>query len=234
MKGKCLQKDARSLRRDSRIQCDEMSWSGNEINPSLTQGQMLRFRRAQVGDAQSLCKLASRLFTETFGEFNTSENMNAYLREHFQVKAQAAELQNGESHEVWLACAFEPAAEELSGTRQVISISKDSPNEKMIGYLHLIRGSSLHHNEGVDSLEIRRFYIDSHFHGKGVAQVLLRVAEKRALEVGAKHLWLAVWERNDRARAFYRKCGFLPIGSKDFLLGEDLQKDIVMQKACES
>jgi ribosomal protein S18 acetylase RimI-like enzyme len=49
--------------------------------------------------------------------------------------------------------------------------------------------------------------------------------------VVAKTLWLGVWERNDRARAFYTKCGFVDAGEHIFLFGSDPQTDRVMVTA---
>ncbi len=48
------------------------------------------------------------------------------------------------------------------------------------------------------------------------------------MEQGAKTLWLGVWERNDRAHAFYEKCGFADVGEHIFLFGTDPQTDRVM------
>jgi ribosomal protein S18 acetylase RimI-like enzyme len=45
---------------------------------------------------------------------------------------------------------------------------------------------------------------------------------------GARTLWLGVWERNERAKSFYRKCGFRDVGSQPFVLGTDVQTDRVM------
>lgn len=42
-------------------------------------------------------------------------------------------------------------------------------------------------------------------------------------------LWLGVWERNPRAQAFYRKSGFVDVGSQVFLVGTDAQTDRVME-----
>jgi len=41
---------------------------------------------------------------------------------------------------------------------------------------------------------------------------------------------LGVWEKNIRALAFYRKYGFEQFSQHDFLLGKDLQTDILMKK----
>ncbi len=45
---------------------------------------------------------------------------------------------------------------------------------------------------------------------------------------GARELWLGVWERNERAQAFYRKCGFEKVGTQIFVVGSDPQTDHVM------
>jgi ribosomal protein S18 acetylase RimI-like enzyme len=47
---------------------------------------------------------------------------------------------------------------------------------------------------------------------------------------GCDVLWLAVWERNPRAIAFYEKSGFDQVGRTTFKLGNDLQFDHVMAK----
>ena len=62
----------------------------------------------------------------------------------------------------------------------------------------------------------------------GVAQALMAAVRREAVSRGGRTLWLAVWERNERAKGFYRKCGFLDVGSQPFILGEDHQTDLVM------
>ena len=63
------------------------------------------------------------------------------------------------------------------------------------------------------------------------AQTLMMASLEAAMERGARAVWLAVWERNLRAQAFYRKCGFEDCGAKDFVLGRDRQTDRVMVRA---
>ena len=45
---------------------------------------------------------------------------------------------------------------------------------------------------------------------------------------GKDAVWLGVWERNARAIHFYAPWGFPDVGSQPFLLGADLQTDLVM------
>ena len=79
--------------------------------------------------------------------------------------------------------------------------------------------------------EIQRLYVARDWHGKGVAQDLMRVCiqEMRARE--SDFIWLGVWERNPRAIAFYRKFGFIEVGEHVFPLGSDPQRDIVMARS---
>ena len=81
---------------------------------------------------------------------------------------------------------------------------------------------------GPEPIELWRFYVDRAWHGRGIAQALMDRVKAAARERGAKTLWLGVWERNDRARAFYAKCGFADAGEHIFLFGTDPQTDRVM------
>jgi ribosomal protein S18 acetylase RimI-like enzyme len=76
-----------------------------------------------------------------------------------------------------------------------------------------------------------RFYVDPIRHGHGIAQTLMDAVLTTARADAAHTIWLGVWERNPRAIAFYRKCGFEDVGSHPFLVGTDLQTDRVMTRA---
>jgi ribosomal protein S18 acetylase RimI-like enzyme len=60
--------------------------------------------------------------------------------------------------------------------------------------------------------------------------MLMEAAISTAREWRADVLWLGVWERNDRAIAFYEKQGFRIVGAQDFMLGSDRQRDHVMAR----
>ena len=51
----------------------------------------------------------------------------------------------------------------------------------------------------------------------------------RAREKQAHYVWLGVWEKNERAIAFYRKNGFVAFDTHIFKLGDDEQTDILMK-----
>ena len=63
----------------------------------------------------------------------------------------------------------------------------------------------------------------------GNARVLRAEEHDEARRRGAGAIWLGVWEHNPRAQAFYRKCGFTPVGSHIFMVGSDPQTDQIWQ-----
>jgi diamine N-acetyltransferase len=59
----------------------------------------------------------------------------------------------------------------------------------------------------------------------------MKACVEQARAWGCDALWLAVWERNPRAIAFYEKSGFRKVGRQTFLLGHDVQHDDVMEQS---
>src|SRR5262249_9307049 len=123
-----------------------------------------------------LAALAGRLFHEAFAAENTPEDMRAYLAEHFTEAAMERLLADPSSEILVL---------EEAGTPVGWALLVDAP---------LAQGNEL---------EIRRFYVEPRLHGGDAAPSLLVAALERARARGATAGWLAVWEHNARAQAFY-------------------------------
>ena len=165
----------------------------------------ITYRRGTIADASKLAEFATRAFTQTYAAFNTAEDMREYLAASFGVEQQKRELADPT-----MITVLAEADGALTGYAQVRrkerppSVTQEAP------------------------AEIYRLYVDASAHGKGVAQRLMDESMNAARDLGAKHLWLGVWERNARAIAFYRKCGFAETGEQHFQLGSDRQRDLVM------
>ena len=43
-------------------------------------------------------------------------------------------------------------------------------------------------------------------------------------------IWLTVWEKNMRALKLYQQFGFAIVGEEEFVLGQDVQRDYIMEK----
>lgn len=165
-------------------------------------------RPATLRDADLLASLGARTFSETFAADNRPEDMKAYLSSAFTLSRLEAELADPRSR-FFLA--------EIGG--------------EAVGYAKLHSGEAPECVAGPDPIEIARFYVLREWHGRGVAQSLMQACIEAAGEAGARTVWLAVWERNVRAQAFYRKWGFRDVGAQAFRLGGDLQTDRVMERA---
>jgi ribosomal protein S18 acetylase RimI-like enzyme len=82
--------------------------------------------------------------------------------------------------------------------------------------------------------EIQRIYVDGTWQGQGVAQTLVDACLEQARAWHCDTLWLGVWEKNARAIAFYEKIGLRVVGALAFMLGRDLQRDLVMARSLAS
>lgn len=171
----------------------------------------LTLRVAVAADASRLAEFGARTFAETFSADNTPENMQRYLARSYGVAKQRAEL----TDPAWTTIVAEG-------------------DNSVAGFAQLRLGPSPAGVVGRSPIELLRFYVDRPWQGRGLAGSLMEEVEREAGRRGADVLWLAVWERNERARAFYRRTGFSDVGSQQFVLGADRQTDRVMAKPLQA
>lgn len=162
-------------------------------------------RRGDPADASRLAAFAARTFAETFGADNRPDDLAAHLASSYGVAQQSRELSDPD----WVTLLADSGGG-LGGYAQV----RRHPPPACV--------------TGPDPIELHRFYVDAAWHGQGVAQRLMQAVHAVAAEAGGRTLWLSVWERNPRARAFYRKCGFQDVGATEFHVGSDRQSDRVL------
>ena len=174
----------------------------------LANRAILSIRRGALQDAGLLAELGARTFFETFAADNTHQNMHAYLSMSFNPEQQAAELADPR-------CLFQIA--ELDGVP--------------VGYAMLRSHGELPNIRGKNPIELVRLYVSRESLGSGVGAALMQAAINEARHEGYETLWLGVWERNHRARAFYRKWNFHEVGTHLFQLGDDQQTDILMLRS---
>jgi len=169
------------------------------MNASIT-----TIRRGTKADAAALAAFAERTFVETFGPDNRPEDMQVHLAATYGVEKQA---------------------QELADTSTITLLAFDG--ETLVAYAQIRREPPPECVAHEGALQIHRFYVDRSAHGRGIAQRLMASVHEAARDVGAKQLWLTVWEHNPRAMAFYRKADFVDVGSTDFFVGPDRQTDRV-------
>jgi diamine N-acetyltransferase len=164
-------------------------------------------RRALPSDAARLAEFGARTFAETFGADNTPEDMALHLARTYGAAQQSAEIDD-------------PAMTTIIAESQ----------GRLAGFAQLRAGPAPESVVGREPIELLRFYVDSAWHGRGLARALMTAVDEEVVRRGATVIWLCVWERNERAKAFYTKCGYADVGSKVFVLGTDRQTDRVLSR----
>lgn len=167
-------------------------------------------RRADASDAELLAELGAQTFTETFAADNRPEDMAAYLASAFTSARLAEEL--ADPRAIFLIAEIEGRAgayAKLQAGDAPACVTQDAP------------------------VELVRLYAARAWLGRGVGQELMRACIEEARRGAHRTVWLGVWERNWRAQAFYRKWGFREVGSHVFMLGKDVQTDLLMERALD-
>jgi ribosomal protein S18 acetylase RimI-like enzyme len=162
-------------------------------------------RSAKSSDAASLAAIAERTFRETFAIDNSRDNIDLHCARKF-----SAEIQGKEISDPQLTTLLGEVAGELVGFAQ----------------LRLAHAADCVQSDR--PAELHRIYVLSEWHGRGVANELMRAVYAAAAKAGSDCIWLGVWERNFKAIAFYRKCGFAVVGDHPFVLGQDRQRDLIL------
>ena len=157
------------------------------------------YRRALVADAAALSEFAVRVFVASFEHQLARAGLEAVARERF---------------------TYESTKQHLESARDTIFLALHPDCQ---GYAHLIIGSRpAEPLETRAPAELKRIYVDAAWHGQGVAQQLMQLAETEARARDCDVLWLLCWTENQRAIAFYLKHGFqifdtvaFPVGNWD-------------------
>ena len=162
-------------------------------------------RRATVEDADALAVLATRTFVETYAAGNDPADLAAYVAANFRADDLVGHLQDP--------------------TRRCMVADSGGA---LVGYVSVHSGSRPDPVTHPSAIELSRLYVESAWQGRGLGSALLGAAIGEALALGGKALWLGVWERNERAIAFYSRHGFEQVGVHTFTVGEDVQLDHLM------
>lgn len=166
----------------------------------------VRLKRVSLSEVAQLQSIAQTTFLQAFGADNDPDDMQAYIREAFSLKQLKKELEHPESR--FFFALYE---------------------NQVIGYLKVNWGKAQTEYQLENALEIQRVYLLQDFHGKKIGQLLMDKALEIAREQKLSSIWLGVWEENKKALCLYEKYGFQVSGTHQFLLGEDLQTDLVMK-----
>lgn len=165
---------------------------------------------ASVQDFQVelLRDLAKEIFIDTYAEANSARNITDYVDKAFSLRQISREY-NQPNSTFFFAYV----------------------DEKIAGYLKLNTKGAQTEQGLKNALEIERIYAARSFQGKGVGKALMQKSITIANDINADWLWLGVWDQNKHAIEFYKRQGFEVFGHHDFLMGTELQHDMLMKLA---
>jgi ribosomal protein S18 acetylase RimI-like enzyme len=185
-----------------------MSRIGYRVGEPFQEIPLSDIRNATCNDAKKLSQVAEQVFRATFGAANTPEDMRLHCERSYSEASQASEISDP----------------------SMCTLVSEHEGE-LIGFAQLRWGRAPACVIARWPAEIYRLYVVAAWHGRGIAQTLMDASLEEMKRHESDIAWLGVWERNPRAISFYNKCGFVEVGAHDFLLGADLQRDIVMVRS---
>jgi ribosomal protein S18 acetylase RimI-like enzyme len=164
-------------------------------------------RRAAPGDAAALHDLAAHTFVLACPPGTTQSDVDAFVAQHLSEER------------------FENY---LKDDNRIVLVAES--DGEPVGYTMLIRGPIADPDvravvDGATSIELSKFYVLRDRHGGGIAGPLMDATLEAAAATGATTCWLGVNQQNARAARFYEKSGFEIVGTKHFLVGEQLHDD---------
>jgi ribosomal protein S18 acetylase RimI-like enzyme len=170
----------------------------------------IAFRLADAADAPALAEFMARNFIAAYGHCSTPDNIAAAVAEHYGVDAQRRQLADADR------C-------------NLLAVAGDG---SIAGHAQLRFGTAAPPAVApLPAAELARFYVDTTWHGRGIAQAMMAEVRARAAARGAAALWLSVWQEQPQAIRFYEKEGFRIAGALVFVVGDDPKDDWLMLRA---
>ena len=165
----------------------------------------IAYRDAGPQDAATLERIFDTSFCDTFAHLYKQEDLDAFLssvtRAHWEDQLRSP--------------AFSFRIAEADG--------------EPVGYLKL-GPLKLPVEPNGPALLLDQLYILKQYHGTGIAHRLMDWALAESTRRNACELYLTVYVDNHRAKRFYDRYGFEPVGRYDFMVGNHADEDIILRK----
>lgn len=171
----------------------------------------LIIRRAMPEDVGRLVELATTAFRDTHRGLDDPAEIEDYVSGAFTPEKFEAILQDARSVLLTALC---------DGVH--------------VGYAHIAQSTPPPCVSGPAPIELARLYLSQSVIGKGYGSALMNAVHAVARQAGCGTIWLGVYDRNERARDFYKRWGFVDVGTKEFLFGGRSYADPVMSAAVKN
>jgi ribosomal protein S18 acetylase RimI-like enzyme len=164
------------------------------------------YRAADPSDAEAVADMFAASFTDTFGHMYDPEDLADFLG-----KANAGTFRG-----------------QIDDPRYAFRLAFDSG--RLVGFVKLGPPQLPIEPMAPDTIDLDQLYVLKDWHGRGIAAALMDWAMTTAGQRRARHVDLSVFVDNHRARRFYDRYGFEPVGRYDFMVGSHADEDIIMRK----
>ncbi len=168
----------------------------------------LVYRPFELSDIDSLTALSRTTFSEKFGHLYKPENLASFLSDNHSEKFYR-NVHSEPSNDLWVA---------------------QMPEGDIIGYTLASALTLPAVNPPQNSKELKRLYISSLHHGKGIGQKLLDIVLGLPNIQNAEAIYLSVYSENFGAQRFYKRNGFSHVGEFYFQVGTDRDREFLYCK----
>ncbi|HMK05499.1 MAG TPA: GNAT family N-acetyltransferase [Ferruginibacter sp.] len=153
--------------------------------------------RADETHARILSGLAGLTFSESHGTSAKPEDVESYVAKNYNNEILREELQDADNiyHIVYY-------------------------NNQAAGYSKIVLNSPYADSASKNIAKLERIYLLKQFYSSGMGLELFKFNINLIKEHDQVGIWLYVWKENQRAVNFYKKNGFIVIGSHDFKISE--------------
>lgn len=166
----------------------------------------IQLLKPDPGDAEKLALFASNAFVEAYAGTMDTADIKAYLEKSFAIAEVQQQMLNDSNifHIAW-------------------------QREEIIGYTKLRTDRARPELKAYKAIELERIYTGRRHYRSGLGTMLFNHALNASETLGFQVLWLAVWQKNERAISFYKKMGMEIFGSQKFTVGTIINNDFVMK-----
>jgi diamine N-acetyltransferase len=161
--------------------------------PDNKSARMTSIVKAREEDAQLLSEIATITFIESHGSCAKAEDINNYVAENYSTNAFKKELSDEKNIYYFIYHDKQPA-----------------------GYSKIILNTPYTGSELKNITKLERLYLLKEFYNLKSGLELFQFNIALSKRNGQMGMWLFVWKENQRAVNFYKKAGFVIIGSYDF------------------
>jgi ribosomal protein S18 acetylase RimI-like enzyme len=189
------------------VKTGEPKSSGTQFAAPL-EVEIVTLRRATAADAAMLGVVGAATFLEAFTWALPGADIVAFCTKYHTEEAYAAYLAKPD-------------------TRITVAVTGD---DAPVGYVMVCAPDFPSFDVSPGDIELKRIYLFSRYRAGGNAQRLMDAAISDARELSRSRLLLGTHADNSRAIAFYRRNGFIEVGTRTFTVGTQQCCDLIFGK----